>query len=63
MALQSFALPSLKVKPELSANLDAEVGDFGVPEIMKHGFAVSQSNSAAHPLVLSEKNVSCNFVF
>jgi len=52
----SFALASIKVKPELSSNVTADVGEFGVPEVMKHGLTKTINDDVLHPLINSERN-------
>ncbi|KAF2893594.1 hypothetical protein ILUMI_12581 [Ignelater luminosus] len=56
----SFALPSVKVKPEHPQNVSCSTGSFGVPELMTGGFSTSQAIEGSHPLITSERNYHKN---
>lgn len=57
--LQSFGLPSIKVKPEYGSNIKPQEGPFGVPDPLVAGLGATRPKlGVAHPLEASEKNVS-----
>lgn len=57
--LQSFGLPSVKVKPEYESNVKIREGPFGVPDPFVAGIGSARPKlGVAHPLEASERNVS-----
>lgn len=62
--LQSFALPPVKAKPEISEQFPQNEGEFGIPNVMTNGLSSSKSGlGSTHPLMHSELNVSNFFTF
>ncbi|CAH1987871.1 unnamed protein product [Acanthoscelides obtectus] len=54
----SFALPSVKVKPELPDHFGFKEGSLGVQDVMTNGLASAKPcTDAVHALVASEMNV------
>lgn len=57
--LQSFGLPSVKVKPEHVGNIKIREGPFGVPDPFVAGVGAARPKlGMVHPLEASERNVS-----
>nr|CAI5844106.1 unnamed protein product [Callosobruchus analis] len=53
----NFALPSVKVKPEIPDHFGFKEGSFGVQDVMTNGLASARPcTDSAHPLAASEMN-------
>ncbi|XP_017783821.1 PREDICTED: proteasome maturation protein [Nicrophorus vespilloides] len=53
----SFALPSLKPKPEHATSMGLQEGAYGVPDLMTCGLSGGAANfRSVHPIMQSEKN-------